>query len=90
MEYRSTLKTTTVYIAAVLLGLVLVTPFAWLFIMSISSPADLSAMPLHWLPQSFDFSRYVTLLTVAQNSAGAAFLASLRNSLEGRYVPIAT
>jgi multiple sugar transport system permease protein len=82
MEYRSTLKTTTVYIAAVLLGLVLVTPFAWLFIMSISSPADLSAMPLHWLPQSFDFSRYVTLLTVAQNSAGAAFLASLRNSLE--------
>jgi multiple sugar transport system permease protein len=82
MERRPPLQTAIVYIAAVLLGLLIITPFAWLLMMSISSAPDLSSLPLHWLPQAYDFSRYGTLLTIAQNSAGAAFLSSLRNSLE--------
>ncbi len=81
MERRSTLATIVVYVAAVVLALVILAPFVWLAIMSISSAADLSSRPLHWWPQNFDLSRYVTLLTIGSNSAGAAFLASLRNSL---------
>ena len=81
MERRSTLQTVIVYGFAVLLAVVLVAPMAWLAIMSISSASDLSSRPLHWWPQTLDFSRYVTLLSVASNSAGAAFLSALRNSL---------
>jgi multiple sugar transport system permease protein len=81
MERQSTLRTVIVYVFAGLLAVVLVAPFAWLLIMSISSASDLSSRPLHWWPQTLDFSRYVTLLTVASNSAGAAFLSALRNSL---------
>ena len=81
MERRSILATAVTYVFAILLALVLLAPFAWLAIMSISSAADLSSRPLHWWPETFDFSRYVTLLTIASNSAGAAFLSALRNSL---------
>ncbi|RVC70064.1 carbohydrate ABC transporter permease, partial [Mesorhizobium sp. M2A.F.Ca.ET.046.02.1.1] len=38
--------------------------------------------PLRWWPQAADFSRYAQLLSTAENSAGAAFTSSLRNSLE--------
>lgn len=81
MERRSTSQTIVVYVFAALLAVVLLAPFLWLVIMSISSAADLSSRPLHWWPETLDFSRYVTLLSVASNSAGAAFLSALRNSL---------
>lgn len=82
MEHRPSTQTVLIYVAAALLAVVILAPFAWLVIMSISSAADLSSLPLHWLPQKYDFSRYVTLLTVSEHSAGEAFLSSLRNSLE--------
>ena len=81
MERRAGLQTLLVYVAAIVLAVVILAPFVWLAIMSISSATDLSSRPLHWLPQVYDFSRYFTLLSVGVNSAGAAFLASLRNSL---------
>src|SRR5262249_29624198 len=70
------------YVAAVLLAAVILAPMVWLFVMSISPAADLSAKPLRWWPQAADFSRYRLLLSTAENSVGAAFTASLRNSLE--------
>jgi len=81
MERRSPAQTIVVYVFAMLLAVVLLAPFLWLVIMSISSASDLSSRPLHWWPETLDFSRYVTLLSVASNSAGAAFVAALRNSL---------
>ena len=81
MERRSTALSVLVYAAALLLTVVILAPLLWLFLMSISSPADLSAKPLNWWPQTVDFSRYARLLSLAANSEGAAFLASLRNSL---------
>ena len=81
MERRSRLASILVYGAAALLSLVILAPMIWLFLMSISSSADLSARPLNWWPEVIDLSRYRLLLSTAANSAGAAFLASLRNSL---------
>jgi len=49
--------------------------------MSISSTPDLTAKPLRWWPETVDFSRYRTLISLAPNSMGEAFLASLRNSI---------
>jgi multiple sugar transport system permease protein len=81
MERRPAFQTIVVYAAAIVLAVVVIAPFVWLAIMSISSASDLSSRPLHWWQQEFNLGRYVTLLTVGTNSAGAAFLASLRNSL---------
>lgn len=81
MERRSPLASVLIHTAALLLALVILAPVVWLFLMSISSTADLTAKPLHWWPQTVDLSRYRLLLTVAVNSTGEAFLYALRNSL---------
>ena len=81
MERRSPLAAVLVHCAALLLGVFVLAPVVWLFVMSISSTSDLTDKPLHWWPQDVDLSRYRTLVTIAENSTGQAFLASLRNSL---------
>ncbi|WP_416799011.1 carbohydrate ABC transporter permease [Ciceribacter azotifigens] len=81
MERKSPLFSVFIYISALLLAALILAPILWLFVMSISPAADLAAKPLRWWPQQMDFSRYRTLLSTVENSAGAAFLASLRNSI---------
>ncbi|MDZ4093677.1 MAG: carbohydrate ABC transporter permease [Paracoccaceae bacterium] len=70
------------HLCALLLGITILAPFLWLFVMSISSTGDLVAKPLHWWPDTIDLSRYRHLLALMPNSAGAAFMASLVNSLK--------
>ncbi|MBW0369147.1 carbohydrate ABC transporter permease [Ensifer adhaerens] len=82
MERQSPLFTVFVYAAALLLAAIILVPILWLFVMSISSAADLSAKPLNWWPEEIDLSRYRLLLSTIENSAGAAFTASLFNSLK--------
>lgn len=82
MERQSPLFTVFVYAAALLLAAIILAPILWLFVMSISSAADLSAKPLNWWPEEIDLSRYRLLLSTIENSAGAAFTASLFNSLK--------
>ena len=81
MERQSTLFLAFLYAAAVVLAVFIAAPILWMLVMSVSSTSDLTTVPLRWLPQQFDFHRYVELLTIADNSAGAAFLAAMRNSL---------
>lgn len=82
MERKNPVFIAFIYACAILLAAVILAPLVWLFVMSISPAADLAAKPLRWWPQSADFSRYAQLLSIAENSAGAAFTASLRNSIE--------
>lgn len=82
MERKSPLFSAFIYLSALLLAALILAPILWLFVMSISPAADLAEKPLRWWPQQMDFSRYQTLLSMVENSAGAAFLASLRNSIE--------
>lgn len=81
MERQSPFFSILIHIAALLLALVILAPLVWLFIMSIAPAADLAAKPLKWWPSEMDLSRYATLLSTIENSAGAAFTSSLRNSL---------
>ena len=53
----------------------------WLFIMSIMEPRELLTVPLNWLPQAPDFSRYARLLGFTGEIADNPFLNALRNSL---------
>lgn len=81
MERRSPAFSIFIHLCALLLAVVILAPLVWLFVMSISPAADLTAKPLRWWPETVDFSRYGLLLSTVANSAGAAFTASLRNSL---------
>ncbi len=81
MERRSLLASILIHGAALLLAAIILAPIFWLFVMSISPAADLVARPLHWWPSEMDFSRYAILLSTIPNSAGAAFVASLINSI---------
>lgn len=81
MERQSLTFTIFIHAMALLLGAIILAPVFWLFIMSISSTGDLIAKPLHWWPDVMDFSRYGQLLSRVKNSAGAAFVASLENSV---------
>ena len=76
---------TMLYAAVAMLVLVTLAPLVWLFIMSVSSTRDLTSLPIHWLPDQWDFSRYVRLLSPkapgADTSVSEEFLAALRNSV---------
>jgi multiple sugar transport system permease protein len=78
---QRTLRAWFIYASAILLTMLILAPVIWMGLMSVSSTNDLTTVPLRWIPAEWDFSRYVKLLTIAQNSTGAAFTASLRNSL---------
>jgi multiple sugar transport system permease protein len=57
----------------------------WLFLMSVIPAKDLTTVPLRWIPEHWDFSRYVRLLSNAtggeDSSVSAEFLAAMRNSI---------
>jgi len=78
---RDILPTALTYLAVVVLVVTTLAPLIWLFIMSISSTPELTAVPLRWIPSHADFSRYGRLLSVAAHSAGEEFIFALRNSL---------
>lgn len=75
---RRTLQGLLLYAAVLLFAAATLAPLAWLFLMSVSSPLDLSTVPLRWLPREWDFSRYARLLSL--EGAGQTFLLALRNS----------
>ena len=81
MRQRTLIPQLLTYLAVLVLVVITLAPLVWLFIMSISSAPDLTALPLHWLPDHVDLSRYVRLLTIQPHSTGEEFVYALRNSL---------
>jgi multiple sugar transport system permease protein len=88
MERRTFGFTIFIYFSALLLAALLLLPILWLFVMSVSSTADLATKPLRWWPEAMDFSRYRTLLTLEPNTMGQAFLAAIRNSLTVAFMAV--
>lgn len=78
---RSLTATILVYAAVAVFVASILAPVAWLFIMSISDTNDLTTIPLRWIPEQPDFSRYARLFSLEEGSAGLAFLSALRNSV---------
>jgi len=73
-------QTGGLYFAVFLLVVSILSPLAWLLISSVSSINGLTAVPLRWIPEQLDFSRYQALLSL-RGGFGATFLYALRNSL---------
>lgn len=73
------------WIAIVLIVLVVLAPFYWMIVSSISFQAELAMKPPHWFPQQPTFHRYLEILKgftsgFAANSAAARFTRGLTNS----------
>ncbi len=77
---RSWFASLALYAAAAALTIFTLAPLVWLVLMSVSSPTDLTAVPLNWWPEQVDLSRYGTLLNL-ENGSGTRFLSALRNSI---------
>lgn len=69
------------YLAALVVAISILAPMVWLFLMSVSSTADLTRVPLEWLPRHWDFSRYARLVSLEPGQPGELFLHALLNSL---------
>jgi multiple sugar transport system permease protein len=81
MSNRISLGQVLLYFSALLLAVVLLAPVFWLFIMSISTPVDLTTIPLKWFPENVVWDNYHLLFSLEENSPAETFLYSVRNSL---------
>ena len=72
-----------VHAMAVLIAVVILAPFAWLVISSVSSPAELVSSHVHWLPRHPTLERYRQIFTSASGGDDVAgdFRVAMLNSL---------
>ncbi len=69
------IRTALRYGAALVLAITILAPMLWLFLMSVSSSADLARVPLEWIPRQWDFSRYGRLLSLEPGTTGRTVFA---------------
>ncbi|MGZ4310868.1 MAG: carbohydrate ABC transporter permease, partial [Solirubrobacteraceae bacterium] len=62
-----------IHAAALVVSLIILAPFAWLFIASLSSQADLLKVPLSWIPGHLSFTRYSQIFTSQSGTIFANF-----------------
>jgi multiple sugar transport system permease protein len=70
-----------IYACVIVLVLTIVAPVFWLVVMSLVPARQLTELPLRWLPDALDLSRYAQLFSLEAGSQGLAFLSAMRNSL---------
>jgi multiple sugar transport system permease protein len=71
-----------IHVAALIVSLIFLAPFAFLFVASITSQKDLLAVPLDWIPNHVSFERYHEIFTShGANNPFANFRSSLGNSV---------
>lgn len=78
---ESTLKKIGLYTCAVLLACVVMAPLIWLIVLSVSSSASVTSIPLKWIPDEYDFTRYRTLVLPEVETGVPSYLAALRNTI---------
>jgi multiple sugar transport system permease protein len=71
-----------IYLACLVMAFIVVGPFLWVVVSSISPGKELTAFPPHWFPQEPTLANYLTLLrpVVGQSIAASEFMRSLWNS----------
>jgi multiple sugar transport system permease protein len=71
-----------IHVAASVMAVVILAPFAWLIISSISPPSELLAVHTHWLPHAPTLSRYRQILSSAPggDNVAANFRLAMVNS----------
>lgn len=70
-----------VHVLAVLAAVIILVPFGWLVIASISPQADLISVPLRWIPRQVTFDRFTSIFTEGGEGIAATFRHALLNSI---------
>jgi multiple sugar transport system permease protein len=70
-----------IHVAAIVMAIIFLAPFAWLVIASLASQADLLSLPLRWIPHHLSLTRYHEIFTSRQGTIFGNFRSSLFNSL---------
>ena len=70
-----------IHVAAVLVCALILAPFVWMIVASLSTQSDLTARPYHWLPSHWTFFRYRDIAGGRGDDVAAAFRQSVLNSL---------
>ncbi|MFD8381785.1 carbohydrate ABC transporter permease [Streptomyces sp. NPDC059679] len=70
-----------IHLAALAVAIVILAPFAWMAVASISQPADLIARPYGWWPEHPSFSRYSEIFQGRGDDVAGAFRQSILNSV---------
>lgn len=71
------------YLAVIMIVVVVVAPFAWMVISSISTKAELLHRPMRWFPENPTFENYAAMLLGTSSrttDAASQFLSALKNS----------
>jgi multiple sugar transport system permease protein len=69
-----------IHIAAVLVSIVILAPFVWMLVASVSEPADLIRRPYHWIPSHLTFFRYSQIFEGKGTDVAREFRQSILNS----------
>ena len=72
--------TVGIHVAAGLVSLIILAPFAWMALASVTEPADLITVPYHWVPKHVTFFRYREILHGNGQDVAGAFRQSIVNS----------
>jgi multiple sugar transport system permease protein len=68
------------HMAAAVVGIGVLLPFAWMVEASFAPQRDLISRPLRWFPSGLDLSRYTEIFTGGEGGVGQTFRAALVNS----------
>ncbi|MGO4301315.1 carbohydrate ABC transporter permease [Leifsonia sp. RAF41] len=77
---RTTRNSILLHLAALVVSVIILLPFGWMVIASVTPQRVLISTPLQWIPDTLDWSRYELILRGGADSLGATFRAALANT----------
>jgi multiple sugar transport system permease protein len=77
---RTTRNSILIHLAAVVVSVIILLPFGWMVIASVTPQRILISTPLQWIPDTLDWSRYELIFRGGGESVGATFRAALANT----------
>ena len=89
MKTRRRRYTVLVYTGVTVVSAVILAPFLWMVLASVTPQRILIARPLRWIPDQLDWSRYEQIFRGGARSVGETFRAAMVNSLVVASVTVA-
>ncbi|MGO4592533.1 carbohydrate ABC transporter permease [Leifsonia sp. 2TAF2] len=77
---RTTRNSILIHAAAVVVSIIILLPFGWMVVASVTPQRILISTPLQWIPDTLDWSRYELIFRGGGESVGATFRAALANT----------
>lgn len=77
---RTTRNSVLIHLAALFVAVIILLPFGWMVIASVTPQRILISTPLQWIPDTLDWSRYELIFRGGAESVGATFRAALANT----------